>query len=356
MKKLSALGTLLLLSLLSFSQVSLSGHVVDADTKLPLEGASVFAQNTTKGVITDKEGAYRLSLPAGGYELIVSYTGYVSRVLPLEARADQQLEIELKKEEKSMGEVVVTTTNRVADGWEKHGSFFLEHFIGKTPGADSCVLLNPEVLEFFWYKRSEKLKVLATEPLLIANRALGYNLRYTLDSFLFFHKTGLSTYRGSCFYQPMEGDSVTEARWADARLQAYTGSRLHFLRAYYDSNLVKEGFTVDLLSETDQRRFHRLSNPYDTIYYLFNDSTAAADLFFPRKVSITYTKKAPEPRYLKSAGLPADVPVQISYVDLLESILIQSNGFFFDQRSWINQGYWSWKNLADQLPYDYEPE
>ena len=54
--------------------------------------------------------------------------------------------------------------------------------------------------------------------------------------------------------------------------------------------------------------------------------------------------------------LPADVKMQLSYVDLLEGIVIKPNGFFFDQRSWINQGYWSWKNIADQLPYDYEPE
>jgi hypothetical protein len=48
--------------------------------------------------------------------------------------------------------------------------------------------------------------------------------------------------------------------------------------------------------------------------------------------------------------------LQISYVDLSDGITIKPNGYFFDQKSWVNQGYWSWKNLADQLPYDYEPE
>jgi hypothetical protein len=54
-------------------------------------------------------------------------------------------------------------------------------------------------------------------------------------------------------------------------------------------------------------------------------------------------------------SLPADVRVQISYVDLTDAILIRQNGYFLDQRSWISQGYWSWKNLSDQLPYDYLP-
>jgi hypothetical protein len=67
------------------------------------------------------------------------------------------------------------------------------------------------------------------------------------------------------------------------------------------------------------------------------------------------TEKPPEKEYLLQSHLPADVKMQISYIDLLDGILIKPNGFFFDQRSWINQGYWSWKNIADQLPYDYEP-
>jgi hypothetical protein len=41
-------------------------------------------------------------------------------------------------------------------------------------------------------------------------------------------------------------------------------------------------------------------------------------------------------------------------VSLTDAILIMENGYFFEQNSWVNQGYWSWKNLADQLPYDYE--
>jgi hypothetical protein len=59
-------------------------------------------------------------------------------------------------------------------------------------------------------------------------------------------------------------------------------------------------------------------------------------------------------RYLVKNGFPADVKFQVSYVDLADPILIKPNGYFTEQKSWINQGYWSWKNIADQLPYDYE--
>jgi hypothetical protein len=340
---------------LSFAQALISGTVIDAETKLPLENASVFAQNTTRGTITGKEGVFRLQLERGGYELIVSFTGYVSKTINIEASEDRQLTIELQKADNSMSEVVIKSSNEVADGWEKHGQFFLENFIGATPFADSCTLLNPEVLKFFYYKRNDRLKVLATEPLVIANRALGYQIRYQLDSFVYFLKTDINAYRGYCFFTVMEGSEEEQKMWEENRKKAYYGSRLHFLRSYFDSTLKGEGFSVDLLSSTQANKFDRLRNPYDTTYYFFDEESGNAELWFPVKASITYTKALPEKSYLEQSGLPLDVPVQLSYIDLAQPIFIRPNGFFLDQKSWTNQGYWSWKNLADQLPYDYEP-
>jgi hypothetical protein len=355
MKKQFLLLLALFATIGSFAQYQISGQVVDAETAAPLEGASVFAQNTTLGTITAKDGTFNLSLPKGGYELIVTYTGYKKTQQNVLGGADASITIKLQKEDASLGEVVITSTNEVADGWEKYGAFFTQHFIGATPFADSCAIQNPEALKFYFYKRSNKLKVLATEPLQIQNKALGYQLNYSLDSFVYYYKTDINSYRGQCLYRAMQGTPKEETQWAQNRRTAYNGSRLHFLRAYYDSTLKEEGFTVDLLSSTNAKKFDRLTNPYDTSYYLVDDSTADVELWFPVKASITYTKKTPDNRYLKQAGLPMDVGVQISYVDLLEAILIKPNGFFIDQRNWINQGYWSWKNLADALPYDYEP-
>jgi hypothetical protein len=346
---------LLLSATASFSQSNVTGKIVDSETKLPLEGASVFAQNTTKGTITDKEGNYRLYLPKGGYELIVSFTGYVSRTINFEALNDREFNLELQKADNSMSEVVIRSSNEVADGWEKYGQFFLEQFIGSTPFSDSCMLANPEVLKFYYYKRTDRLKVLATEPLQVINRSLGYSLRYELDSFVHHYQQEVSSYRGFCLYTPLDGSDLERITWRRNREKAYYGSRLHFLRAYYDSTLKQEGFTVDLLSNKGNATFHRLSNPFDTTYYFYNDTTGDAELWFPNKISVTYNKKAPEKEYLSHFKLPLDVKTQISYVDLREGILIKPNGYFLDQKSWVNQGYWSWKNLSDQLPFDYEP-
>ena len=355
MKKLFTLLASLLITVTTFAQGVLTGTITDADTKQPLEGASVFAQNTTIGTITKKDGTYRLSLLKGGYELVVSFTGYAAQRINIEANGEKTIDLALKKEDKSLSEVVIMSNNEVTDGWEKYGTFFLDHFLGKTDNAKQTTLENPQALKFFYYKRSDKLKIFATEPLKVANKALGYNLQYNLDSFVYYYKTDLNSYRGNCLFLPMEGDAPQQAKWASARRKAYNGSRLHFMRAYYDSSLKEEGFMVDMLSETSKTDFEKITNLYDTTYYVNNDSLGNVEVYFPRKISISYKVK-PDASYLQQMNLsPRNTPMQVTYVDLLDGIIIKPNGYFTEQGSWVNQGYWSWKNVADQLPYDYDP-
>ena len=156
MKLTTLLLTLLCVSLTSsvFSQGTISGKVIDRETKLPLEGASIFAQNTTRGTVSDKEGNFSLSLVEGGYEVIISFTGYESRTINYEAKGDRNFTLEMDKADNSMSEVVIRSSNEVTDGWEKYGNFFIEHFIGTTPSAAETKLENPEVLKFFYYKKN----------------------------------------------------------------------------------------------------------------------------------------------------------------------------------------------------------
>ena len=341
-------------STIVFGQFTITGKVVDSTTKEPLFGASVFAQNTTSGTSTNREGEFSLSLKSGGYELIVSYTGYQSREIRISNNDNNPLQIDMTKEEKAMEEVIIRSSNEVKDGWDKYGKFFLENFIGSTPNALQCSLQNPEAVHFYYYKKSEKLKVLATEPIVISNQALGYNLRYQLDSFMYYYKTQVSSYRGYCFFSEIDSSFAQQRIWSANRKKAYDGSKLQFMRSYYDSTLNEDGYEIALLDSMYDKRFDIISNPYDTTYYGVFDSTHEVEVFYPRKISITYKKK-PEAEYLKKFKLPLNVGSQISYVDLLDAIEIKENGYFYDQKDWVSQGYWSWKNLADLLPYDYIP-
>jgi hypothetical protein len=335
---------------------TVSGKVVDSATKEPLAFASVFCQNTTLGTTTNKEGSFHLTLREGGYDLVVTYTGYISQLMRIGPETKGPLQIELVKEEKSIEEVVIRSSNEVKNGWEKYGKFFLENFIGTTPFSSKTTLLNPEVLHFYYFKRTDKLKVLADSALIISNNALGYDIRYNLDSFLFLYKTDICSYRGFAFYQEKMASEDSIKNWKANRTKAYLGSRLHFMHSYYNNTLTDAGFVISLLDEENDKKFNRITEPYDTTWFTAADSVNEVDIYFPRRISITYTKRAPENEYLRKYKLPMSVSQQISYIDMLDLITIKQNGYYYDQKDWVNFGYWSWKNIADQVPNDYRPD
>ncbi|HZZ76312.1 MAG TPA: carboxypeptidase-like regulatory domain-containing protein, partial [Puia sp.] len=124
------------------------GKVVDEKTGSALSNASVFCQNTTTGTISNSEGLFSLRLNNGGYDLVISYTGYETQVLRVSnAMKDKDsLLIQMKEAEKAMAEVAVSGSFLVADGWTKYGQFFLDNFIGTTANAAQCTIENKDVI------------------------------------------------------------------------------------------------------------------------------------------------------------------------------------------------------------------
>jgi hypothetical protein len=219
-------------------------------------GASVFAENTTIGTATATDGTFKLELPNGGYNLVVTFTGYqveTKRITTADA-GNHDIVIEIKQKEKSLEDFVVKASAEVADGLEKYGEFFLENFIGKTGNSKSCTIKNKEVLKFYYYKRSNRLKILATAPLEIVNEALGYTIKYELDSFTHEYNTQVSLYSGYPLFQEMQPlNEEQRAKWNAARLLAYNGSILHFMRSLYNKKLKEDGFEIQFLITANEK-------------------------------------------------------------------------------------------------------
>lgn len=148
------LPALFLFSQSVYCQFTIQGRIVDSASGEPLSGASVYCQNTTLGTVTNKEGHFSLSLKSGGYDLVISFTGYQTQQVRISQSQPVIPDILLIKEDKSLGEVVIRSSNEVKDGWEKYGSFFIDHFIGTTPFSRQTQLENPEVLKFFLLKKA----------------------------------------------------------------------------------------------------------------------------------------------------------------------------------------------------------
>src|SRR6187549_1429007 len=128
-----------------------TGKVIDKSTGAALQGASVFCQNTTFGTATNADGEFNLYLPNGGYDIVVSFSGYetVSQRINASTENVKNLVIELRQKDKSLEEVSITVTNEVKDGWVKYGDFFREQFLGMTENSQKCLIENPDALKFF---------------------------------------------------------------------------------------------------------------------------------------------------------------------------------------------------------------
>ena len=348
-------------SIAAFSQsgYTISGKIIDEATKQPLEGASVFAENTTIGTATNDRGGFNLRLPNGGYSIVVTFTGYQTETKRVTAgdAGNNEIIIEIKKKEKSLEEFVVRSSSEVADGLEKYGEFFLENFIGKTDNARQCYIKNKGVLKFFYYRRSKRLKIIATAPLEIVNDALGYTVKYELDSFVHEYNTQVSLYTGYPLFQEMQSNNPAQIdKWNAARKTAYNGSILHFMRSMYQKKLKEEGFEIQfIVKNNDKESAIPLKNFYGAMNYSMDDSSKTVDILPRQKeVAVIYKKEMPSDLYL-AANTDASAKFQLSVLSFLpdESLNIEQNGFYFEQNDITINGYWAWEKVGDMLPYDF---
>ncbi len=99
-------------SIISYSQVTFSGKVVD-ENSVPLPGASVVVKGGSTGVATDFDGNFEIELPQGGEILVISYIGYIPQ--DLDTSGKSTITIMLQPDSQQLEEVVVTALNITRD-------------------------------------------------------------------------------------------------------------------------------------------------------------------------------------------------------------------------------------------------
>ena len=363
MKLTILLFSFIIIASAAFSQsthYTVTGKVIDKTSLSPLSGASVFAQNTTFGIVTDAEGNFNLKLPNGGYELVVTFTGYQTESIRISTAGDENknLQIEMTQKEKSLEEVSVVVSSEVKDGWQKYGSFFTQNFIGKTQFSKQCTIKNPEVLKFFFSKKRNRLKVLANEPLVVTNDALGYKINFAIDSFTYEYANNVAQFAGYPLFEEMQGTTEQQTAWQENRAIAYEGSLLHFMRSLFNKTLDEEGFEVQFIVKNNGKETPvPLKNIYGALNYSKDDSTNTVE-FKPNQpeIAVIYNGAQPEEAYTESDPKEKkDFQVSTLSITPGESIVIEENGYFFDQKDITTNDYWGFKKVGDMLPYDYVP-
>ena len=85
-----------------------NGKVSSQEDGSALPGVNVVVKGTTNGTVTDVDGNYKLSVPAGGASLVFSFIGLATQEIPIGERS--VIDIGLSLDVKQLSEVVVTGT------------------------------------------------------------------------------------------------------------------------------------------------------------------------------------------------------------------------------------------------------
>ena len=103
MKRIYCLMMTLLMVVCAMAQTKVKGKVLE-ESGMGAIGANVVAQGTKVGTVTDFDGNFELTVPAGVKNLVISYMGYKTVTTPVKAT----INVTLESDTEQLEEVVVT--------------------------------------------------------------------------------------------------------------------------------------------------------------------------------------------------------------------------------------------------------
>jgi hypothetical protein len=382
----------LFFSISSFSQVLFEGVVKDAATKEVLQGASIYVPNSTRGTYTDADGKFSLELPITTKEIVISFVGYTTIKTNIDLSDGKNLNktIYLREIKNELNEVVFIKQKHDKN-WERMYQVFKAHFIGNSEIAREAEILNPEDVILNEEKTPGKYKLTANanKPLQIRNKITGYLISYELIQFnhiVIGHNQIFTFYLGYPFFKDITNEEkLNQKRVEKKRLEAYLGSSMHFIRALYNNKLQEEGFNVRELikyrnpeypSDIELEKIMtevKITNDYSLIRKLpvkeinaLGTTLLSASKFtvqenenkflkFENYLNVTYTKAAPDEKYLIFSP-KGESTFQVSQLKQEnEPVQYFSDGNYYKPSNLFFYGYMGWKKVGDMLPFDYQP-
>ncbi|WP_443938263.1 carboxypeptidase-like regulatory domain-containing protein [Pedobacter sp. MW01-1-1] len=379
----------------------LTGIIKDQKNQI-LPGAGVYVSGFKIATSANNEGRYTLHLKPGNYDILVQLIGYKStnRNVVI-TNKPVQLDITLEESVTQLSEVTIKADpNR-----QRYINLFKSFFIGTTPNAKECKILNPEVIILDY--TNGILSVKTEKFLVIENKALGYKINYLIKNFEYNKKTRIIYYEGYPNYEDLKASASKKKKWSKKRLESYLGSPQHFFQSLYKNTTHEDGYIIYKLvkkdnptrpsdslinakvkqftSRTDLATKSLVIQPGDSLNYWLAKKRLAQSISYLNKqpvltdtlvhtydqnlksinftdaLYVMYTKEKESNEYTsvlnQSISRPLDIPnYQISLLNILVSpAFFYSNGSIYDPKSFLFEGYWAWEKVADSVPIDYMP-
>lgn len=315
---------------------NIQGRIIDANTKEPIEGASVYFDNTTIGCISNDIGEFEISFnEIINSPLVISFLGYKKQVIT-DYNLESILNIKLEEELSALNEIVIDSK----DSWSRKKKLeqFKLQFFGFSSNSLSCKILNEDDIILRYLEEENLLVAGSRRPIKIYNKNLGYHIEYDLQEFEIQYEISSGSikinsvssvfYSGTAYYKSdYENNKILKRR-----RNAYYGSMLHFMRSLLYDKL--EENTFSLLYEKEVVATENFISKYATsdahIYKvrIFKPLTVIYDSNISRQSSVI-----PNQDYF--------------YLDL--------NGGYSPIEALTFTGEMGLKRFGDTLPLDYKP-
>ncbi len=342
---------------------SISGRVVDSESQEPLPFANIFINHTTFGTASDDKGFFRLTnIPAGQVEIVFSYVGYQSVQTKVSLIDNQSVEIKVKLiEDKRLLENIHVQGTR-DEKWENQLKKFSTFFLGETKGFLTCRITNPWVLDFKEgvAESNSVMFAEASEPIMIENLFLGYNIAYFLKRFTVNDKSFVI--QGNVRFEEMvTTDRQLAKRWEENRLRTYKGSSRHLFSALVNRRQKAEGFYL----YSDKPEFTNSmvkSNLFSrelgkSVEELDSSQIKVVDIK-PGEIRLVLRKRV-EVHYVKGKARSKtydDMDFPVSWVELKNGTIdVDSRGNPLDPENMTTDGQMGKGRVSELLPYDYNP-
>ena len=319
---------LTIICLPNYSQV-IVGTVFDNETKKQIPYANVFFNGTTNGTYTDKSGSFNLVLPENGrFPIAVTSIGYES-ILLSDYLVDHPIKVFLLPKIYKLSEVNVRSKMSLRDriARKQNLSLFKKQFFGESLNASQCKILNENDIVLHYLDDEDILKAYSNNPLIIINKALGYQITYYIQTFECSSSgDSLNLFGYSVFKDDIPMEVKKKVHAEKRRRLAYLGSRMQLFRSLWDNGLDSTGFTLKNIK--NQKLI------YDSLIVQTDSNTK----YLKRKgiVNIAYLSK----RY-------------DTYIRIIRDSVYFNRFGYFDLYSVIWEGAMSRQRIADMLPFDY---
>lgn len=338
------------------------GTILDAETGEPLIGVHVFLASRLQGTTTDLDGRFVLEnvLP-GAYKVVASIIGYDSESVLIEIQAGVapgNVALLLKPTVYELDGV--TVEEDAPKEWKRQLVQFRELFLGRSNNARQSVISNEYVLSF--REEDGVFEAFASEPLLIENKGLGYNLTFVLDRLTYEEETDLNMTQGTWRFEELEAENQKQSKaWKEQREFVFKGSLQHLLWSMIHLRTEQEGFFLlrDFSNQSPApESFLHKYHPLDERTILRSTKIEYEyKMAFRDFIRIYYERKGDRVKLFgKNKPPPSE---QLSYMKMnrLGEVTVHESGYLYSPQGASSAvtvfGYLASRGVADLLPQEY---